>query len=73
MCTPNTAIYSFSYNPDTDPIPVLVSGAKRQCIKWEPFHEWAESRSMGLDPDLLAQKDLMEQMGIKGGVAGGRR
>ncbi|KAF2205646.1 hypothetical protein GQ43DRAFT_436871 [Delitschia confertaspora ATCC 74209] len=62
MCTPNTALYSFAYNPETDTIPVLKSKSQRQCVKWEPFHAWATSRSVPYNVTLLASKNLLEKL-----------
>ncbi|KAF2842001.1 hypothetical protein M501DRAFT_998233 [Patellaria atrata CBS 101060] len=64
MCTPNTALYTFGFNPETDKMPELKTSAQRQCIKWEPFHEWATSRSVGYDPAILAPEILMAELHV---------
>ncbi|ORX96236.1 hypothetical protein BCR34DRAFT_460484, partial [Clohesyomyces aquaticus] len=51
MCTANTALYTFKWDEyNTHSKQVLVSNAKRQCVKWEPLHKWASARSVGLYP-----------------------
>ncbi|PSN61541.1 hypothetical protein BS50DRAFT_504392 [Corynespora cassiicola Philippines] len=60
MCNPDTALYTFGYYPDRDPIPRLKSGAKRQCLKWDPFHKWATERAPGYYPRLQAPANLLK-------------
>ncbi|KAF2279835.1 uncharacterized protein EI97DRAFT_456029 [Westerdykella ornata] len=51
MCQANTALYTFAWDENnTHAKQVLTSKAKRQCVKWEPIHAWASSRTVGLNP-----------------------
>ncbi|CAI6331892.1 unnamed protein product [Periconia digitata] len=65
MCNPDTALYTFGYYPDKDPIPRLKSGATRQCLKWDPFHEWATKRAPGYYPRLQAPANLLDKKDTK--------
>lgn len=50
-CQANTALYTFEWDEhNTHSKQVLTSKAQRQCVKWDPVHEWAASRSVGLNP-----------------------
>jgi hypothetical protein len=67
MCNADTALYTFGYYPDRDPIPRLKSGASRQCLKWDPFHQWATDRAPGYHPRLQAPASLLSKNDVKGG------
>ncbi|OAL54615.1 hypothetical protein IQ07DRAFT_530971 [Pyrenochaeta sp. DS3sAY3a] len=68
MCNANTALYTFGYYPDRDPIPRLKSGASRQCLKWDSFHQWATDRAPGYHPRLRAPANLLGKSGVKGNL-----
>jgi hypothetical protein len=53
MCQANTALYTFKWDEgNTHKKQALTSKAKRQCVKWDPVHEWASSRTVGLNPEF---------------------
>jgi hypothetical protein len=70
MCQPDTALYTFQYDPEDHPTPRLKSGAQRTCMKWDPFHEWATSRAPGYHPRVKVPenylKELKQRMGVDG-------
>jgi hypothetical protein len=68
MCNADTALYTFGYYPDRDPIPRLKSGASRQCLKWDGFHQWATDRAPGYHPRLQAPANLLGKSDMKGGL-----
>ncbi|KAH3953682.1 hypothetical protein HBH53_031740 [Parastagonospora nodorum] len=68
MCNADTALYTFGYYPDRDPIPRLKSGASRQCLKWDPFHQWATDRAPGYHPRLQAPVNLLRERTFEGSL-----
>jgi len=68
MCNADTALYTFGYYPDRDPIPRLKSGASRQCLKWDPFHQWATDRAPGYHPRLQAPVNLLHKSNSEGSL-----
>lgn len=56
MCQANTALYTFEWDESTRKKQHLTSNARRQCIKWDPVHEWASERSVGLNPQFHRPK-----------------
>ncbi|KAF2743339.1 hypothetical protein M011DRAFT_480908 [Sporormia fimetaria CBS 119925] len=53
MCQANTSLYTFAWDEhNTHAKQVLVSNAQRQCVKWDPVHEWANSRTVGYNPSF---------------------
>jgi hypothetical protein len=65
-CSPNTALYSFHYDPKRDTEPFIISTGQRKCINWDLFHTWAASKAINYDPtpELLAPVKVFEEMGM---------
>ncbi|KAF2266931.1 hypothetical protein CC78DRAFT_111712 [Lojkania enalia] len=63
-CTPNTALYSFHYDPKRDTEPFIISTGQRNCINWDLFHSWAKNRAVAYDPqpELLAPASVFREM-----------
>ena len=55
-------MYTVGLNATSDQIPKLKSGAEWQCVDWDAIQEWAVSRNMGYNPDLLAPESYFDDV-----------